>query len=160
MAKALCERADYDVLVGISPSNAALVTWNLSHVKSSARRIRYHNVGHWMVRLRHIKNDHSRLAHYLARSFCALLPSLRHRLDTHSGRIDRRCSADAAPGGGAMGFYFFQEISNPTSLLLTTARPLTDAGGTVPLLLNFSTAHWYSDPDHQIISGMLVACNN
>jgi hypothetical protein len=46
---------------------------------------------------------------------------------------------DAAPGGGSMAIYFYtSQITQSENLLLTTARPLTDAGGTVDLLPDFS----------------------
>lgn len=145
------------VVVGISPSNAALVTWNLSHVKFGPGGF---DTITWATGWFVYDTSRMIIVDWRITSPDHFVPCCRHYdIVWTPTAVESTADVvpDAAPGGGAMAFYFFQEISSPTYLLLTTARPLTDAGGTVPLLLNFSTAHWYSDPDHQIISGMLVA---
>jgi hypothetical protein len=66
--------------------------------------------------------------------------------------------SDAAPGGGSIAFYFSSLLEPQNSLLLTTARALTDVAGSVTVLPNYSTFHCCTESlSWPVIAGVLVA---
>jgi len=66
---------------------------------------------------------------------------------------------EAAPGGGSVALYFSRTEGEGNSLLLTTAQPLTDVGGTVTLLPSYSKFHCCgsSSLSWPFTSGVLMA---
>lgn len=148
------------VCASISPTYAALMTWNLDGVKFDSgpgTRNAEQVVTGWFVydTSKMIITDwHLRSPdHYWPCCFYYDIDWIPQQ-QPYSYYSYADVVPDAAPGGGAVGFYFGGYSSNgPADLLLTTAKPLTDAGGKVPLLLNYSTAHLAPDSDVALIGG-------
>lgn len=152
----------------MSPSHATLVTWRLDGVKiapgsfdgvTSATGWFVYDASTKIVVDWNIKSpDHRWPCCYLF-DVDLLAPA---RYPGYQGfGLAADVVPDAAPGGGAMAF-FFEDRSNQRNLTLnvilrlTTAKPLTDAGGRVDLLPTYSNFTFSPLDGSSLLAGSLI----
>jgi hypothetical protein len=156
-SKFLASVATVIACAGISPSYAALVTWNLDGVIFGATDgYPQKSATGWFV----YDTAKMLLVDWHITSPGHFIPCCQHfdlqwtptSLESFGDVVP-----DAAPGGGTIGLYFSYGIEGRYTIFLTTARPLTDAGGRVPLL-DYSVLQWgLSGPGPHLVAGSLVA---
>jgi len=157
-SKFLASVATFIACAGIPPSYSALVTWNLDGVRFGATDgYPQKTATGWFV----YDTAKMLLVDWHIISPGHFIPCCQHfdlqwtptSLESFGDVVP-----DASPGGGTIGLSFSYGFEGRYTIFLTTARLLTDAGGRVPLLPEYSTLQWgVPGPGTPLIAGSLVA---